>query len=160
MIGRLNHVAIAVPDIAKAADMYRKSLGADVSAAVAQPEVGRQAAAVRRSREDRAERERRRRGLALPVLAPALHEARVDEAAGVLVARRQLRVGARRHGRLAVRVVAPAEHRSVAAQAADVREARGQLDEGLAGRRAERPAPSSALPAPGAPRPGPAARPP
>ena len=40
MIGRLNHVAIAVPDIAKAADMYRKSLGADVSAAVAQPDHG------------------------------------------------------------------------------------------------------------------------
>ncbi|MDT3686667.1 MAG: methylmalonyl-CoA epimerase [Pseudorhodoplanes sp.] len=40
MIGRLNHVAIAVPDIVKAADMYRKSLGADVSAAVAQPDHG------------------------------------------------------------------------------------------------------------------------
>lgn len=40
MIGRLNHVAIAVPDIAKAADVYRKSLGADVSAAVAQPDHG------------------------------------------------------------------------------------------------------------------------
>ena len=40
MIGRLNHVAIAEPDIAKAADMYRKSLGADVSAAVAQPDHG------------------------------------------------------------------------------------------------------------------------
>lgn len=40
MIGKLNHVAIAVPDIAKAADMYRKSLGADVSAAVPQPDHG------------------------------------------------------------------------------------------------------------------------
>ena len=40
MIGRLNHVAIAVPDIAKAADMYRKSLGAEVSAAVPQPDHG------------------------------------------------------------------------------------------------------------------------
>jgi methylmalonyl-CoA/ethylmalonyl-CoA epimerase len=40
MIGKLNHVAIAVPDIAKAADMYRKSLGAEVSAAVPQPDHG------------------------------------------------------------------------------------------------------------------------
>lgn len=40
MIGRLNHVAIAVRDIARAADIYRKSLGADVSAAVAQPDHG------------------------------------------------------------------------------------------------------------------------
>lgn len=40
MIGRLNHVAIAVRDIAKAADVYRKTLGADVSPAVAQPEHG------------------------------------------------------------------------------------------------------------------------
>jgi methylmalonyl-CoA/ethylmalonyl-CoA epimerase len=40
MIGRLNHVAIAVPDIAKAAEMYRKSLGAEVSAAVPQPDHG------------------------------------------------------------------------------------------------------------------------
>ncbi len=40
MIGRLNHVAIAVPDIAKAATMYRKSLGAEVSAAVPQPDHG------------------------------------------------------------------------------------------------------------------------
>jgi len=40
MIGRLNHVAIAVRDIAKAADVYRKSLGADVSAAVPQPDHG------------------------------------------------------------------------------------------------------------------------
>src|ERR1700720_2336435 len=40
MIGRLNHVAIAVPDIAKAAAVYRDTLGADVSAATAQPEHG------------------------------------------------------------------------------------------------------------------------
>ncbi len=40
MIGRLNHVAIAVPDINKAAALYRDSLGAQVSAAVAQPEHG------------------------------------------------------------------------------------------------------------------------
>ena len=30
MIGRLNHVAIAVPDLAAAAQMYRDTLGADV----------------------------------------------------------------------------------------------------------------------------------
>ena len=40
MIGRLNHVAIAVRDIAKAARTYRETLGADVSAAVPQPEHG------------------------------------------------------------------------------------------------------------------------
>jgi len=40
MIGRLNHVAIAVRDIAKAARLYRETLGADVSAAVAQPDHG------------------------------------------------------------------------------------------------------------------------
>lgn len=40
MIGRLNHVAIAVPDLANAAAVYRSTLGADVSAAVAQPEHG------------------------------------------------------------------------------------------------------------------------
>jgi methylmalonyl-CoA/ethylmalonyl-CoA epimerase len=40
MIGRLNHVAIAVRDIAKAAGVYRETLGADVSAAVAQPDHG------------------------------------------------------------------------------------------------------------------------
>ena len=40
MIGRLNHVAIAVRDIAKASDVYRKTLGADVSAKVPQPEHG------------------------------------------------------------------------------------------------------------------------
>jgi methylmalonyl-CoA/ethylmalonyl-CoA epimerase len=36
MIGRVNHVAIAVRDIAKAAEIYRKTLGADVSAAMPQ----------------------------------------------------------------------------------------------------------------------------
>ena len=36
MIGRLNHVAIAVRDIAKAAALYRGTLGAEVSAAVPQ----------------------------------------------------------------------------------------------------------------------------
>lgn len=32
MIGRLNHVAIAVPDVAAASDVYRQKLGATVSA--------------------------------------------------------------------------------------------------------------------------------
>ena len=40
MIGKLNHVAIAVRDIAKAAEVYRKTLGAEVSAAVPQPAHG------------------------------------------------------------------------------------------------------------------------
>ncbi|HEY0440171.1 MAG TPA: methylmalonyl-CoA epimerase [Xanthobacteraceae bacterium] len=40
MIGRLNHVAIAVRDIAKASATYRDVLGADVSAAVPLPEHG------------------------------------------------------------------------------------------------------------------------
>ena len=40
MIGRLNHVAIAVPDIAKAAAQYRQTLGADVAEAFVQPEHG------------------------------------------------------------------------------------------------------------------------
>jgi methylmalonyl-CoA/ethylmalonyl-CoA epimerase len=40
MIGRLNHVAIAVPDLAKAAQMYAKTLGAKVSAPVDQPAHG------------------------------------------------------------------------------------------------------------------------
>jgi methylmalonyl-CoA/ethylmalonyl-CoA epimerase len=39
-IGRLNHVAIAVNDIAKAASLYRDTLGAEISAAVPQPEHG------------------------------------------------------------------------------------------------------------------------
>ena len=40
MIGRLNHVAIAVPDLAAAAAVYRNTLGAKVTAAVDQPEHG------------------------------------------------------------------------------------------------------------------------
>ena len=40
MIGRLNHVAIAVRDIAKASTVYRDTLGADVSVKVPQPEHG------------------------------------------------------------------------------------------------------------------------
>ncbi len=40
MIGKLNHVAIAVPDLAAAAALYRDSLGAAVSGAVEQPEHG------------------------------------------------------------------------------------------------------------------------
>ena len=40
MIGRLNHVAIAVPDIAAASQMYRSTLGAEVSAPEALPEHG------------------------------------------------------------------------------------------------------------------------
>jgi methylmalonyl-CoA/ethylmalonyl-CoA epimerase len=40
MIGRLNHVAIAVRDIAVAAAVYRDTLGAAVSAAVPQEEHG------------------------------------------------------------------------------------------------------------------------
>lgn len=40
MIGRLNHVAIAVKDIAKAAAVYRDTLGGDVTDAVPQPDHG------------------------------------------------------------------------------------------------------------------------
>jgi methylmalonyl-CoA/ethylmalonyl-CoA epimerase len=40
MIGRLNHVAIAVKDLAAAAAVYRDILGASVSEAVPQPEHG------------------------------------------------------------------------------------------------------------------------
>ena len=40
MIGRLNHVAIAVPDLAAAAALYRDALGAKVSAPVDQPAHG------------------------------------------------------------------------------------------------------------------------
>ena len=40
MIGRLNHVAIAVPDLAAAADTYRAMLGAEVSDPLDQPEHG------------------------------------------------------------------------------------------------------------------------
>ncbi len=40
MIGRFNHVAIAVPDLAAAMATYRDTLGAEVSAPQAQPEHG------------------------------------------------------------------------------------------------------------------------
>jgi methylmalonyl-CoA/ethylmalonyl-CoA epimerase len=40
MIGRLNHVAIAVKDVNAAAAVYGGKLGAEVSAAVPQPEHG------------------------------------------------------------------------------------------------------------------------
>lgn len=40
MLGRLNHVAIAVPDLAAAAALYRDTLGARVGAPQALPEHG------------------------------------------------------------------------------------------------------------------------
>ncbi len=40
MIGRLNHVAIVVPDLAAAASRYQGALGAEVSAPLALPEHG------------------------------------------------------------------------------------------------------------------------
>lgn len=40
MIGRLNHVAIAVPDLAAAAKLYRDTLGAKVSAPMDEPDHG------------------------------------------------------------------------------------------------------------------------
>jgi len=40
MIGRLNHVAIAVRDIAKAAEVYKSTLGAQVSETVPQHDHG------------------------------------------------------------------------------------------------------------------------
>ena len=40
MIGRLNHVAIAVPDLEKATALYRDTLGAKVSAPVPEPDHG------------------------------------------------------------------------------------------------------------------------
>jgi methylmalonyl-CoA/ethylmalonyl-CoA epimerase len=40
MIGKLNHVAIATPDLAKATAIYRDVLGAKVSPPVAQPAHG------------------------------------------------------------------------------------------------------------------------
>ena len=40
MIGRLNHVAIAVPDLAAAAEQYRTVLGADVGAPQDEPDHG------------------------------------------------------------------------------------------------------------------------
>ncbi|MEL6578035.1 MAG: methylmalonyl-CoA epimerase [Pseudomonadota bacterium] len=40
MIGRLNHVAIAVPDLSAATALYRDTLGATVSAPQAEPDHG------------------------------------------------------------------------------------------------------------------------
>ena len=40
MIGRLNHIAIAVPDLEAAARIYRETLGASVSAPLDLPEHG------------------------------------------------------------------------------------------------------------------------
>jgi methylmalonyl-CoA/ethylmalonyl-CoA epimerase len=40
MLGRINHIAIAVPDIAVASRAYRETLGATVSAAQSLPEHG------------------------------------------------------------------------------------------------------------------------
>ncbi len=40
MIGRLNHVAIAVPDLQEAADQYRDTLGAQVGAPQDEPDHG------------------------------------------------------------------------------------------------------------------------
>ena len=40
MIGRLNHVAIAVPDLDAAVKTYRDTLGANVSDAIAEPDHG------------------------------------------------------------------------------------------------------------------------
>ena len=40
MIGRLNHVAIVVPDLKAAADVYRNTLGAKVTPEEDQPEHG------------------------------------------------------------------------------------------------------------------------
>ena len=40
MIGRLNHVAIAVPDLEAASEQYRAVLGADVGAAQDEPDHG------------------------------------------------------------------------------------------------------------------------
>ncbi len=40
MIGRLNHVAIAVPDLAAAAEQYRSTLGATVGAPQDEPDHG------------------------------------------------------------------------------------------------------------------------
>ena len=40
MIGKLNHVAIVVPDLAAASALYRDSMGASVTEAVDQPDHG------------------------------------------------------------------------------------------------------------------------
>ena len=40
MIGKLNHIAIAVPDLESASKIYRDTLGANVSEPVPMPEHG------------------------------------------------------------------------------------------------------------------------
>ncbi|MEO0729758.1 MAG: VOC family protein, partial [Pseudomonadota bacterium] len=40
MIGRLNHVAIAVPDLEAGAALYRDTLGATVTAPIPEPDHG------------------------------------------------------------------------------------------------------------------------
>lgn len=40
MIGRLNHIALAVPDLSSATALYRDTLGAKVSAPIDQPDHG------------------------------------------------------------------------------------------------------------------------
>ena len=40
MLGRLNHVAIAVPDLAKAVEIYKGTMGATVSGPTPQPDHG------------------------------------------------------------------------------------------------------------------------
>ena len=40
MLGRVNHIALAVPDLAEAAEKYRSVLGASVTAPDALPEHG------------------------------------------------------------------------------------------------------------------------
>ena len=40
MIGRINHIAIAVPDVEKAATYWQEALGADVSGVESLPEHG------------------------------------------------------------------------------------------------------------------------
>ncbi len=40
MIGRLNHVAIAVRDVLKAAELYKQALGGEISDPVPQPDHG------------------------------------------------------------------------------------------------------------------------
>jgi len=54
MIGKLNHVAIAVPDLAAAAALYRDTLGAKVSAPVDMPVHGVTTVFRARQRQDRA----------------------------------------------------------------------------------------------------------
>ena len=40
MIGKLNHIAIAVPDIESASKLYKETLGADVSDPIPMPNHG------------------------------------------------------------------------------------------------------------------------